>query len=287
MGFTLIKIRVDPFILYHTNHVFMMKKFNLLLIFFLILANYCTAQKLHARYENILSPSATYMEHVYFEDGKNMSIRDSIRVKVESESELEEDFTTASMTVVLDNSTVYRGLVWHEVGKLEMHETRGYENQNYLVEDTTFPGIKWNLEDSKEEKFGDYQCKRATADYRGTKLIAYYTEEIPIPAGPNKFTGLPGLIVMVYNEGVFPNYWLLKEVKYPYVGEVPVNEEYIASLPKISLEKFVVREEEKVAQQIKILHSKLPEGVEIETPKDSKKIRGTVEQLYEWEQNKN
>jgi len=42
-----------------------------------------------------------------------------------------------------------------------------------------------------------YQCKKATTNFRGRTYEAYFTEDIPIPDGPAKFNGLPGLILRV------------------------------------------------------------------------------------------
>ena len=35
--------------------------------------------------------------------------------------------------------------------------------------------------------------------FRGRDYIAWYTEEIPYPYGPYKFSGLPGLITCIYD----------------------------------------------------------------------------------------
>ena len=43
----------------------------------------------------------------------------------------------------------------------------------------------------------NYICQKATASFRGRQYIAWFTQEIPISAGPYKFQGLPGLIMKV------------------------------------------------------------------------------------------
>lgn len=40
-------------------------------------------------------------------------------------------------------------------------------------------------------------CQKATADFRGRKYIAWFSPQIPLNAGPYKFSGLPGLILKI------------------------------------------------------------------------------------------
>ena len=43
-----------------------------------------------------------------------------------------------------------------------------------------------------------YHCKKATTKNRqGDNIVAWYTEEIAIPSGPEQFGGLPGLILQL------------------------------------------------------------------------------------------
>ncbi|MCH4896233.1 GLPGLI family protein [Marinilabiliaceae bacterium JC040] len=44
-----------------------------------------------------------------------------------------------------------------------------------------------------------YKVKKAKCTFRGRTYIAWFTEEIPISEGPWKFSGLPGLILKVYD----------------------------------------------------------------------------------------
>ncbi len=44
-----------------------------------------------------------------------------------------------------------------------------------------------------------YNCRKATAIYKGRIWCAWYTEDIPIGEGPWKLSGLPGLILRAYD----------------------------------------------------------------------------------------
>lgn len=240
------------------------------------------AQKLHAVYEYIPSSVATFREHVYFGDGIKMAVRDSLPVTADKgEGKNPEGEMSTSFSLVLNTGINYRNIVVQKSNENELLEIRSIQGTNYQVTDK-FPPLQWNTDYTSTDTLGKYICHKATASYRGTKLIAYYTNDIPVPAGPYKFGGLPGLIVMLYNESANPNYWMLKEVSYPYEGSVPVDQGYIHSLPKLSLQNYIIKDDALVEEQMRMMQSKMPaiEGITIER----KRTRGTVEQIYEWEQ---
>lgn len=62
--------------------------------------------------------------------------------------------------------------------------------------------IHWNWEISNDTKtINGYKCKKAISKAFDAYFEAWFTEDIPIGAGPEKFDGLPGLIVYVRNLG--------------------------------------------------------------------------------------
>ena len=56
--------------------------------------------------------------------------------------------------------------------------------------------ISWKIENEKK-KIGEYEAQKATTEFGGRKWTAWFTESIPFPDGPYKFSGLPGLIVKI------------------------------------------------------------------------------------------
>ncbi|KAF2520200.1 GLPGLI family protein [Flavobacterium salilacus subsp. salilacus] len=73
---------------------------------------------------------------------------------------------------------------------------------NYLVEDN-YTKLEWEISDETKE-IAAYECVKATTNFRGRKWVAWFTPEIPLPYGPWKFHGLPGLIIEAYDiEGVY------------------------------------------------------------------------------------
>lgn len=75
------------------------------------------------------------------------------------------------------------------------------------------PEINWQFT-SDIKKIGRFNCNKAIASFRGRKYTAWYTVEIPIPFGPWKLHGLPGLILEAYDthKEVF---FYFKSIKYP------------------------------------------------------------------------
>lgn len=58
--------------------------------------------------------------------------------------------------------------------------------------------ISWNWEITNETKvISGYNCKKAVSRAFNAYFSAWFTEDIPVNAGPEKFDGLPGLILYV------------------------------------------------------------------------------------------
>lgn len=92
------------------------------------------------------------------------------------------------------------------------------------------PEIDWKLETETKEILG-YNCKKATTTYRGRNYIAYYATDIPIFDGPFKFSGLPGLILSVFEENNKVSFEAvyLERSKTVNVPENPMNKEELLS----------------------------------------------------------
>lgn len=77
--------------------------------------------------------------------------------------------------------------------------------------------LVWQITDEEKEIAG-YKVRKATTDSYGDKgfqfykrkAIAWFTTDIPIPTGPQRYYGLPGLIVELYYERTREGYSLKK-----------------------------------------------------------------------------
>ncbi|WP_026705757.1 GLPGLI family protein [Flavobacterium soli] len=62
--------------------------------------------------------------------------------------------------------------------------------------------IPWNWEISEETKIiAGYKCKKAISKAYNSEFTAWFTEEIPVNAGPDRFDGVPGLILYATSLG--------------------------------------------------------------------------------------
>ncbi len=93
-----------------------------------------------------------------------------------------------------------------------------------IVTELGLPKINWQIT-SETKKIGRFSCLKASAAFRGRTYIAWFTTEIPIPTGPWKLHGLPGLILEAQDEKA--------EYKYIFQSiEIPLkNEEELSKRP--------------------------------------------------------
>ncbi|SHG14036.1 GLPGLI family protein [Chryseobacterium vrystaatense] len=74
------------------------------------------------------------------------------------------------------------------------------------------PVIKnWKLID-ETKVINTITCKKAEVTFKGRNWVAWYSTEIPLPYGPYKFSGLPGLIIKITDEKGEYDFELVKSV---------------------------------------------------------------------------
>jgi len=56
--------------------------------------------------------------------------------------------------------------------------------------------LNWEIH-PENKNISDYKVQKATTTFGGRDYVAWFTTEIPIPDGPYKFNGLPGLILSI------------------------------------------------------------------------------------------
>lgn len=69
----------------------------------------------------------------------------------------------------------------------------------------------WKLID-ETKVINTMNCKKATVTYKGRNWTAWYSTEIPLPYGPYKFSGLPGLIIKMIDQKNEYDFELIKSV---------------------------------------------------------------------------
>lgn len=84
-------------------------------------------------------------------------------------------------------------ILFRKYGDAAVKSQQTFNGDNFIIEDT-LPAIKWKLVNETKE-IGGYACSKATGTFRGRSYEAWYATAIPVPAGPWKLGGLPGLIL--------------------------------------------------------------------------------------------
>ncbi len=78
----------------------------------------------------------------------------------------------------------------------------------------------WQIGDSVKTVLG-YECLVAEADYHGRHWTAWFAPDIPVPDGPWKLRGLPGLILEASEPGG-QHYFLAKGIETSHMDIVPI-----------------------------------------------------------------
>ncbi|MFD2907648.1 GLPGLI family protein [Flavobacterium ardleyense] len=90
--------------------------------------------------------------------------------------------------------------------KFEVEKNKDKKSINYFetifittyLDANTKPVLNWKLVEEKKNISG-YLCRKATTTFAGRDYVAWFTNEVPIIDGPYKFSGLPGLIIEIYD----------------------------------------------------------------------------------------
>lgn len=72
-------------------------------------------------------------------------------------------------------------------------ESREFMGRNFLIKDDVNTR-KWKLTGEKK-KILDFDCQKAVLVDSTKTVVAWFATEIPVPAGPETFNGLPGMIL--------------------------------------------------------------------------------------------
>lgn len=122
----------------------------------------------------------------------------------------------------------------------------------YQVIDRPF---EWNWKITDEtKKIAGYTCRKAISNLMGYHFEAWYTEDIPVSAGPEKFDGLPGLILYANSGGAEFVAYSVKVLDKPITINKPVLKvKHILSLKSLTEqpEKTKIKTENKTLHYLK------------------------------------
>lgn len=86
------------------------------------------------------------------------------------------------------------GVIYRNYASSRSLEETAVDDKRFVVSDT-IAKLAWKLTD-ETTTFLNHPCKKATSTSKnGSKIIAWYSEDIPVPIGPDHFSGLPGAVL--------------------------------------------------------------------------------------------
>lgn len=229
---------------------------------FFILCVFCFPLKAqyHITYNHRISDISSTKEDLYIKDKEIISIRDSV--------------------VIMDNSSdVIRKNNIHKISYIKnlvdniVNIDTYFGRKHYLIEDR-LPKIEWKIHPDITKNILGYACIEAKGYFRGSNLIAYFTKDIPISAGPFKFSGLDGVILEIYEEGKEYNSWKAVKIDSKFKGNVPYSR--YKKVENISLKDYVALEEAELHQYLK----NITRGANVS---NQRVLRNGIEKIYEWE----
>ncbi|MFN8303826.1 MAG: GLPGLI family protein [Saprospiraceae bacterium] len=173
------------------------------------------------------------------------------------------------------------GLTVNDVGDsegfpiLKLHNERVIYYKTHTVIDKkmvvvrdTLGNIPWVIY-NEFKRFGPYKCQKAIGYFRGRTYEAWFTPDIPIPSGPFKLGGLPGLILEAKSidgqiEFLFSNLEfspsLTQTIKVPHGKYLDMNYTDL----QLEEERYMINwEKEAKARGSQITVSKAPGTIEI------------------------
>lgn len=146
----------------------------------------------------------------------------------------------------------------------------------------TWLEIDWKIGNNKK-KIKGLECRKATGHFRGRTYTAWFAEMIPVPYGPWKLFGLPGLIVAAYDKEKIFNIEIIT---------APVVDSLVAILPPVpiahkQIKAYVYYLDHRVELMYEQMKVKLPEGMSagpLTVLTSHEELRkASFEKEYEWE----
>ncbi len=209
------------------------------------------------------------------------SSTDAEESPAQSEPNLTE--TDDGMLVTYDFSENHRWPIHFDLKtkrlKREVVLFQGGKNRQFLVTEDQFP-IRWKL--ARDEKvIGGVLCRKASGYFRGRNYEAWYAPGIPVRMGPWKFSGLPGLILEIYD--------LEKQVFFSAIAiNIPAKAAQIPTtwlssgknVATISLEESVRISREQRDEMMQAITAKLPRGAVLDL---EDKEPNRIETRYEFD----
>ena len=207
-------------------------------LLFLFFSNICLSQTSGTIYYTKTvndgeSPSKYNVNYkIAFQNQKSLqlSIKKEGLKSDEQFSQLSENVLTKKM--VISNIDGQFPFLFKDYETNQLLYTDNISIRYYYITDT-LDNFKWIITKEKQ-KIQNYNCVKATTNFRGRVYNAWFAEEIPLRFGPWKFGGLPGLIIKLADSEEKYIYELSGLDLTPLASdsEVKIPEQYFDKIPQ-------------------------------------------------------
>jgi len=162
----------------------------------------------------------------------------------------------------------------------------GFAGQFWEIYYDDVPKIDWHITEEHKDIMG-YTTTKATAEFRGRKYTAWFSMEMPYSVGPWKFSGLPGLILEVYDEDYMFNF-IAQEIQ--MTNDVPIFPKFKYyedhKNDMISYKAFIEKENGYKISSLQQTYANSSSGNTL-SARDLERMRDfDMEKTFEWEKNK-
>jgi GLPGLI family protein len=197
----------------------LMKKLLLLTVFTIYTYSYAQNKGI-VYYGHIESPGKggpnglDFNSYLIFDQNQSyyVSAKDSLENESNIESQKKKKAEGEIKQIYLGKHTLEQGKqVYYDRTKDSLWWNKKYSNEIYGKEKRV--AIEWKI-DPETKKIGNLLCNKATGHFRGRDYTVWFTKEIPVPFGPWKLQGLPGLILEAYDTKK-ELYIYFKSLEYP------------------------------------------------------------------------
>ncbi|AKH94515.1 GLPGLI family protein [Elizabethkingia anophelis] len=246
----------------------MNKSFFFFLLFFFNSLLYSQKQ-LSIKYLNVRSEIANVYETLYTDGVNVISIQDGNIMSSNPNYKLKgrDLYFISKINKVKSNSN-----------KFQYTAAIGYNaDKQYFVNDSV-PNFKWTIHENSTKKILGYNCIKATTIFRGAKITAYYTPDIPYSVGPFKFFGLPGAILDVREDNKRYDMWKAIEVNLDDKTKVNYHPKF-PDYKNVDIRTYIELKDADRKRFSAAVNKTLPAGVH----GDSVPERLGVEKIFEWE----
>ncbi len=119
-----------------------------------------------------------------------------------------------------------------------------------IVIEPHLPKINWKIT-TESKKIGTFLCFKAIALFRGRNYEAWFTPDLPIPSGPWKLHGLPGLILEAQDTKAEFKY-IFQSIEIPLKKEIEFPETPITGnvIHLSQYNAFLIQKEEEYVRKI-------------------------------------